>query len=527
MASSMTSPPLPRSGPSSGSSSSIAAAAGLPNSPTGITSPLRRSMTMSEQEYIDSYKIDALLERIRNRLLAERPEDPLAFLSTFVDHLAMHNKFILEQEHARSGSLGGSEAIAFNQVVKELTIDELSSPEATSNRLLLSPRKSEDNLDMLSVISKNLTLLKNPSSSTEEEGNGESKSMLGLDIGGSLAKVIFFEPADSKVYSKEAHFIKKSFKFGFSGVRDADLGFAWNQGRFHFLHFETRRLENAVHLLKTNGLFQKEKAVPATGGGAQKFSSVIRREFDCKIAKGDELACLLVGLNFLLKNVPDELYYLEDVSNPKSPRLPFDHSDGTFPYILANIGSGVSILLVKNEKHFKRVSGTSIGGGTFVGLCKLISDCTTFEEAVQFAAQGDPRNVDMTVGDIYGGDYKNFGLKKDTVASSFGKFMMKDKAEVLEGVATKNDMARSLLNMISINIAQLAYLCAMRYNVTRIVFAGNFLRSNEQAEAALSFSINYWSHGLMNALFLKHEGYMGALGAFLSQDTEKEDEQKD
>jgi type II pantothenate kinase len=186
----------------------------------------------------------------------------------------------------------------------------------------------------------------------------------------------------------------------------------------------------------------------------------------------------------------------------------------------------VSILLVKDENHFKRVSGTSIGGGTFVGLCKLIADCTSFEEALQLAAEGDPRNVDMTVGDIYGGDYKQFGLKKDTVASSFGKFMMKDKAEVLSGAAGSKDAARSLLNMISINIAQLAYLCAMRYNVTRIVFAGNFLRTNEQAEAALSFSINYWSHGLMKALFLKHEGYMGALGAWLSQDTEKDDESK-
>lgn len=174
--------------------------------------------------------------------------------------------------------------------------------------------------------------------------------------------------------------------------------------------------------------------------------------------------------------------------------------------------------MVKDERHFKRVSGTSIGGGTFFGLCKLLTKCTTFEEAVELASQGHATNIDMTVGDIYGGDYKAFGLKAETVASSFGKFMMKDTDELLKDGYDGKDVSQSLLNMISINIAQLAYLCARRYNVTKILFSGNFLRKNPRAMGALSFSINYWSHGFMKALFLKHEGYFGALGAFLLQE---------
>lgn len=31
----------------------------------------------------------------------------------------------------------------------------------------------------------------------------------------------------------------------------------------------------------------------------------------------------------------------------------------------------------------------------------------------------------------------------------------------------------------------------------------------------LAFAIDYWSGGKMEALFLEHEGYFGALGAFL------------
>lgn len=59
----------------------------------------------------------------------------------------------------------------------------------------------------------------------------------------------------------------------------------------------------------------------------------------------------------------------------------------------------------------------SLGGGTFLGLCCLLTGCETFEEAIELAAEGDSRNVDKLVRDIYGGDYARFGLSGETVAS--------------------------------------------------------------------------------------------------------------
>lgn len=59
----------------------------------------------------------------------------------------------------------------------------------------------------------------------------------------------------------------------------------------------------------------------------------------------------------------------------------------------------------------------SLGGGTFLGLCCLLTGCNTFEEAIQLAAEGDNTRVDKLVRDIYGGDYARFGLPGDLVAS--------------------------------------------------------------------------------------------------------------
>lgn len=71
--------------------------------------------------------------------------------------------------------------------------------------------------------------------------------------------------------------------------------------------------------------------------------------------------------------------------------------------------------------------------------------------------------------------------------------------------------------MISNNIGQLAYLNAVRHKCTHVYFAGNFLRhENTIAMRTLAYAIKFWSAGAMDALFLRHEGYCGAIGAFLS-----------
>jgi type II pantothenate kinase len=68
---------------------------------------------------------------------------------------------------------------------------------------------------------------------------------------------------------------------------------------------------------------------------------------------------------------------------------------------------------------YKRISGTSLGGGTFLGLCCLLTGCSSFEEAIELASKGDNTSVDKLVRDIYGGDYDRFDLPGDLVASRY------------------------------------------------------------------------------------------------------------
>lgn len=98
------------------------------------------------------------------------------------------------------------------------------------------------------------------------------------------------------------------------------------------------------------------------------------------------------------------------------------------------------------------------------------------------------------------------------VASSFGKLVMKENPR--DGVR-EEDLALALLMMITNNIGQVAYLNAQLYQCNKIFFVGSFLRHNPISCRRLAFAIDFWSAGNMEALFLVHEGYFGALGTFL------------
>lgn len=331
---------------------------------------------------------------------------------------------------------------------------------------------------------------------------------------------MFYEPPNpDQSLEKTVKFIKGSLSYGSSGVRDPSLSFQFQGGTFHFVHFLTRRMDGAFSLVAQHGLHHDTLFV--TGGGAYKFAQQFKDKLGITIVKCDEMECLIQGLNFLLQYVPDECYYLETPTQPlTSRRIPYpmcrgaNDAESIFPYLLVNIGSGVSILRVDSETEFERVGGSCIGGGTYWGLCRLLTGAKTFEEAMDLCVAGDYRKVDMLVQDIYGGAYERFGLPSSTVASAFGKLVMTDTVK-RENIS-ENDMAASLLHLIGGNVAQLAYLIAKNERISRVLFCGNFLRRNSISAGFIGYSIDYWSGGKMRALFLKHEGYFGSVGTLLT-----------
>ncbi|KAH0615746.1 hypothetical protein JD844_026159 [Phrynosoma platyrhinos] len=350
----------------------------------------------------------------------------------------------------------------------------------------------------------------------------------GLDIGGTLVKLVYFEPKDITTEEEEEEvenlksirkYLTSNIAYGSTGIRDVhlelkDLTLCGRKGNLHFIRFPTHDMPAFIQMGSEKHFSSLHTTLCATGGGAYKFEQDFRTVGDLQLRKMDELDCLIRGVLYIDSvgfNGHSECYYFENPTDPeKCEKLPCN-LENPYPLLLVNIGSGVSILAVYSKDNYKRVTGTSLGGGTFLGLCCLLTGCSTFEEALEMASHGDSTKVDKLVRDIYGGDYERFGLPGWTVASSFGNMMSKEKREA----ASKEDLARAALITITNNIGSIARMCALNENINRVVFVGNFLRINIISMKLLAYALDYWSKGQLKALFLEHEGYFGAVGALL------------
>lgn len=77
-----------------------------------------------------------------------------------------------------------------------------------------------------------------------------------------------------------------------------------------------------------------------------------------KLAKFDELESLLKGLQYIDRNNPMECYFWSNPTDEsKCAKVQYDFSN-PYPFLLVNMGSGVSVLGVYSETDYKRISGT-------------------------------------------------------------------------------------------------------------------------------------------------------------------------
>lgn len=382
------------------------------------------------------------------------------------------------------------------------------------------------------------------SATADADWGGQPGSRLGLDIGGTLAKLVYFESETRPSWcSGRLAQMVESFGSGlpggsvqvhpsasgrptferkrsFWGERDEDLAFHDEElgGRFHFLTFRSEQMERFVRLMEEHELHKGMKEIFTTGGGAYKYADLFRERLGVVLQPVDELGVVVKGIAWLAERPPQpSIHWIHDPTGGDTSKYLERGADALFPFILVNIGSGVSIVRVDGVGKFERVGGSAIGGGTFWGLCRLLCpECRDFSEAGRLAQEGDSSSVNLLVEDIYGGDYtlpNGATLPGSLTASYFAK---------ANHGARDASVLQALVKMVCSNVCQFAHLHALRFQVPRVIFTGNFLRENPVAREVIADSMrsvarnNNAEGEPFQALFLQHEGYFGALGTFLS-----------
>ncbi len=152
--------------------------------------------------------------------------------------------------------------------------------------------------------------------------------------------------------------------------------------------------------------------------------------------------------------------------------------------VVVSMGTGTAIVRAENGKNPVYLGGTGVGGGTLIGLSKQLIGVSDIDAIVELAKDGNLSNVDLVVSDITRKDLP--GMSSNLTAANFGK---------LSDLATKNDLALGLINMIFESVAMLSLFASRASGIENIVMTGN-LTTLHQAKPIFEsltkiFNVNY------------------------------------
>ena len=201
-----------------------------------------------------------------------------------------------------------------------------------------------------------------------------------------------------------------------------------NEQKIYLKKFQSSDIEELIKFIQSEhniyiyiyiGVgIENRDMIMATGGGAFKYNSILKERLKMEVHKIDEMKSLIVGMNFVVENVEDSSF-MYSVEEGHQYDTQFSQE---YPHLLVNIGSGVSMLRIEASNEYKRVAGTMIGGGTLLGLSRMLIGETDFNKIHELSKNGDHSKVDMLIEDIYGENIaQSMALPQGTVASSFGK----------------------------------------------------------------------------------------------------------
>jgi type II pantothenate kinase len=165
--------------------------------------------------------------------------------------------------------------------------------------------------------------------------------------------------------------------------------------------------------------------------------------------------------------------------------------------VLVSLGTGTSILGLHRQES-RRLGGCALGGGTIVGLGRLLTGESDFHRLTALAAAGDRRAVDLLVGDIY--PQGGLELAGHLNAASFGKL----------GSRRPEDLMAAVMALVGENVALLAAALGRDAELDPIVYCGSSLEGNAALEAVLAEATRLLSR---TPSFLPRGAYCGALGA--------------
>ncbi len=240
-----------------------------------------------------------------------------------------------------------------------------------------------------------------------------SKTILGIDVGGSTTKIVGFREVNGQRVLIEPQCVRAA---------DPLTSIYGAFGKF--------TMQNGLALSDID-------RVMMTGAGSAFLDKPLYEGLDCRTVP----EFTSVGLGGL---------YLSDLDEA----------------IVVSMGTGTALIHAKREgerTNIEYLGGTGVGGGTLIGLSRKMIGVDTVEHIEQLAETGDISKIDLRICDISGNNLYP-GVNHELTASNFGK---------LSDLADNHDIAMGIINMVGETIGMMAVFAARNFGLDRVVLTGN------------------------------------------------------
>lgn len=138
--------------------------------------------------------------------------------------------------------------------------------------------------------------------------------------------------------------------------------------------------------------------------------------------------------------------------------------------VVVSMGTGTAFIHAIG-KEYSHIGGSGVGGGTIIGLGKLLTGSTDFENICSLAEEGSLRNVDLSVGDISKNEIEKLGT--EITAANFGNIC---------DCVNERDISLGLINMVLQTIITMAAFACRGLNVHRIILTGALTKMKKLPE---------------------------------------------
>jgi pantothenate kinase len=339
--------------------------------------------------------------------------------------------------------------------------------------------------------------------------------MLVFDIGPVYIKsAIIFDKENSK-YKEIEEYKSKLYYFHFDICREFCNKIMYF---FKINLYKLNLFQESFDLKLINSLKFRETAYYC-GPSNEKIEAALVDLFQVTLVKyGQTNQLSMYGLEYVVNNIENSFYDLPGQSildivqvgrelHKVTKKNYVNLKDSLFPLLFSNLIEGVSIYRAESSDKIVRIGGTTLGASTYWALVSLACSYEDPETAVKDAIKGNNELIDLSVGDIYGGTYEQFGLNSSLIASSFGKLKyVNDINEV-----KNEDISRSLLTLLCVTSSQMIALLAKNQGINKIIVLGNPFESLEFFQM-IQMTTNYYSANTVNSFFSDYSPYINLIG---------------